>query len=136
MALPYADDLASQVLRIDFSDDSAWEALRMAIDAADDTAATYIDDKCFADASIRTLVDEDAASEEDDKITYVFLADAVTMTDPTRPLLAVDLYDDPGRSFRVPVEWNPEISANLSIANMDFPDSADCTDGSDTFRGW
>ncbi|MDX3077668.1 DUF6924 domain-containing protein [Streptomyces sp. MI02-7b] len=136
MALPYADDLASQVLRIDFSDDSAWEALRMAIDAADDTAATYIDDKCFADASIQTLVDEDAASEEDDKITYVFLADAVTMTDPTRPLLSVDLYDDPGRSFRVPVEWNPEISANLSIADMDFADSADCTDGSDTFRGW
>ncbi|MEU1543487.1 hypothetical protein ABZ461_36370 [Actinacidiphila glaucinigra] len=136
MPLPYPDDLASVVLRTDFSNDSAWDALREAIDAAEDGVATYVDDPRFADVSIQALVDEDAAAEEDDKITYVFLADAVTMTDPMHPLLAVDLYDEPGRTFRVPAEWYAEISANLSIANMDFADFADSTDATGTFRGW
>ncbi|MFI0040625.1 DUF6924 domain-containing protein [Streptomyces mutabilis] len=58
------------------------------------------------------------------------------MTDPSSPLLAVDLYDEPGRTFRVPARWYPEVSANLSIANMDFADFADAVDGSGTFRGW
>ncbi|MFI2297626.1 DUF6924 domain-containing protein [Actinacidiphila glaucinigra] len=136
MPLPYPDDLASVVLRTDFSNDSAWDALREAIDAAEDGVATYVDDPRFEEVSIRALVDEDAAAEEDAKITYLFLADAVTMTDTTRPLLAVDLYDEPGRTFRVPVEWYAEISANLSIANMDFADFADSADATDTFRGW
>ncbi|MFJ4850468.1 DUF6924 domain-containing protein [Streptomyces sp. NPDC088733] len=135
MPLPYPADLASLVLRTDFSDDSAWYALRRTIDAADETAATYVDDPRYAGVSVQALVDEDAAADEDEKITYVFLADARTMTDPAHPLLAVDLYDEPGRSFRVPAEWYFEISANLSIANMDFADFADSTDDTGTFRG-
>lgn len=71
--------------------------------------------------------------EEDDKLTYVFLAGATTMSDPSSSLLAVDLYDEPGRTFRVPAQWYSEISANLSITNMDFADAAD---DSGTFRGW
>ncbi|MEU4096147.1 hypothetical protein [Streptomyces sp. NPDC026673] len=136
MPLPYPDDLASVVLRTDFNDDAAWDALRETIDTAQDGVATYVDDPRFADVGIQVLVDEDAAAEDDDKITYVFLADAATMADPTHPLLAVDLYDEPGRTFRVPAEWYPEISANLSIANMDFADFADSTDTTGTFRGW
>ncbi|MFI1166713.1 DUF6924 domain-containing protein [Streptomyces sp. NPDC020801] len=54
---------------------------------------------------------------------------------PERRLLAVDLHDEPGRTFRLPPRWFPGISANLSIANMDFAESADATDGSGTYRG-
>lgn len=66
----------------------------------------------------------------------MFLADAVTMKDPGHPLLVVDLSDEPGRTFRVPVQWFPDISANLSIANMDCAEFADAADGSGIFRGF
>nr|WP_089013655.1 hypothetical protein [Micromonospora inositola] len=58
------------------------------------------------------------------------------MADDEHPLLAVDLYDEPGRTFRVPPRWYAEVSANMSIANMDFADFADAADESGTFRGF
>jgi hypothetical protein len=85
---------------------------------------------------IQALVAEEAAADKDEKIIYLFLADATTMTDPEHLLLAVDLSDEPGRTFRVPARWFPDISANLSIANADFADFADAVDGSGTFRGF
>ncbi|MFJ9799404.1 DUF6924 domain-containing protein [Streptomyces sp. NPDC101145] len=137
MPLPAPEDLTSTVLRTDFCDDAAWAAVRAAIDAADGSPhATYVSDPRFAGAGVGALIDEEAAAGEDDKLTYVFLADAATMTDPSHPLLAVDLYDEPGRTFRVPARWYPEVSANLTIANLDFADFADASDGSGTFRGW
>ncbi|WP_141580176.1 hypothetical protein [Actinomadura sp. WMMA1423] len=58
------------------------------------------------------------------------------MSDDERPLLAVDLYTEPGRTFRVPPRWYREVSANLSIANLDFDDFADSADQVGTFRGF
>jgi hypothetical protein len=139
MPLPYPDDLTSLVLRTDFGDDEAWDVFRTALDAADDHVhATYVSDPRFAGASVQDLVDEEAAAEEDDQIVHVFLADAQAMGDPAHPLLlAVDLSDDePGRTFRLPARWFPDVSANLSIANMGFADFADATDGTGTFRGF
>ncbi|MFE9058456.1 DUF6924 domain-containing protein [Streptomyces mutabilis] len=137
MLLPAPKDLTSTVLRTDFNDDAAWVSVQAAIDAADGSPhATYVSDPRFTDVSIQALIDEGTATEDDDDLAYVFLADTATMTDPSSPLLAVDLYDEPGRTFRVPARWYPEVSANLSIANMDFADFADAVDGSGTFRGW
>ncbi|WP_411576260.1 DUF6924 domain-containing protein [Streptomyces mutabilis] len=134
--LPAPKDLTSTV-RTDFGDDAAWVSVQATIDAADGSPhATYVSDPRFTDVSIQALTDEETATEDDDDLTYVFLADTATMTDPSSPLLAVDLYDEPGRTFRVPARWYPEVSANLSIANMDFADFADAVDGSGTFRGW
>ncbi|MER7954096.1 hypothetical protein [Streptomyces sp. NPDC096030] len=137
MPLPQPDDLTSLVLRTDFADDGAWDAVRSALDAAGDhTHATYVSELRFAGVEVRTLLDQEAAADEDDRIGDVFLADATTMNDPDHPLLAVDLSDEPGRTFRVPARWFPDISANLSIANMDFADFADVADGSGTFHGF
>lgn len=137
MPLPCPDDLTSLVLRTDFGDDGSWDAVRTALDAADEYPhATCIGDLRFADMSVQALLDEETAAEEDGQIHRVFLADATTMGDPSHPLLAVDLRDEPGRTFRVPVQWFPDVSANLSIANMDFGEFADATDGSGTFRGF
>ncbi|MFD6753531.1 DUF6924 domain-containing protein [Micromonospora gifhornensis] len=44
--------------------------------------------------------------------------------------------DEPGRTFRVPPRWYAEVSANLSIANMDFADFADSVDASGAFQGF
>ncbi|MGW0561609.1 DUF6924 domain-containing protein [Streptomyces sp. NPDC003016] len=61
------------------------------------------------------------------------------LADPSHPLLAVDLYDEPGRTFRVPARWCSGISAHLSIADLDFTDFTDVAnarEGSATFRGF
>lgn len=58
------------------------------------------------------------------------------MADPAHPLLAVDLTEEPGRTFRVPAQWFPDVSANLSIANMGFAEFADAADDSGTFLGF
>jgi hypothetical protein len=58
------------------------------------------------------------------------------MADAERTLLAVDLYDEPGRTFRLPPWWYADVSANLSISNMDFHEFADAADESGTYRGF
>ncbi len=136
-SLPQPDDLTSLVLRTDFSDDTAWEVLQVAIDSSDGYRnATYVSDPAFAGVTVQALVDADAAASDDDKLTYIFLADATTLTDDEHRLLAVDLYTEPGRRFRLPPRWYADVSANLTIANMDFAEFADATDGSGTFRGF
>jgi hypothetical protein len=137
MSLPQPDDLTSLVLRIDFSDDAAWEALQAAIDGTNEyRQATYVSDPAYAGVTVQALVNADATADDEDKLTYLFLADAVTMADEERALLAVDLYDDPGRTFRVPPRWYADVSANLCIANMDFVDFSDAVDASGTYRGF
>ncbi|WP_373294769.1 DUF6924 domain-containing protein [Dactylosporangium sucinum] len=78
--------------------------------------ATYVSNVRFAGASIQALVEADAAAADDDKLTYLFIADATTMADAERKLIAVDLFDEPGRTFRLPTRWYADVSANLSIA--------------------
>jgi hypothetical protein len=135
-ALPSPDDLTSLVLRTDFSDDAAWDELRAVLRSEGaHRSATYVSDPAYAGVTIQTLVETDAAASEDDKLTYLFLADAVTMSNDEWLLLAVDLEGEPGRTFRVQPSAFTDVSANLAIANMDFADFADATDESGTFQG-
>ncbi|KFG03821.1 MULTISPECIES: DUF6924 domain-containing protein [Streptomyces] len=137
MQLPQPDDLTSLVLRTDFSSETAWETVQAAIDSSDDHRdATFVSDSSFTDVSVQALVDADAAADDESKLCYVFLADATTMTGEEHPLLAVDLYDEPGRTFRVPPRWYADVSNNLTIANMDFSEFADATDASGTYHGF
>ncbi len=137
LRLPQPEDLTSLVLRVDFTDDVAWETIKAAIAGAHEyLTATFVSDPAFAGVSVEALVAADAAAGEDEKLTYVFVADVVAMVDEEHPLLAVDLFDEPGHSFRVPPQWFADVSANLAIANMDFDEFADATDASTTFRGF
>ena len=136
MALPGQDEF-SLVLRTDFSDDAAWDAVCAEIEAVEEfSTALFVSDPRFAGVSVRALVEEDSAADDDEKVFYVFLADATTMADGEHRLLAVDLADEPGRTFRVPPPWFSDISINLGIANMDFAEFADSVDGSGTYRGF
>jgi hypothetical protein len=133
--LPAPADLSSLVVRTDFTDDAAWEAVRAAVEeAAGDGHATWVDDRSFAGASVQSLVDADTAADEDERLFRLFVADATTMGDAERPLLAVDLADEPGRTFRVAPDRFADVSANLCIANLDFADIADNSGG--TYRGF
>lgn len=135
--LPQPDDLTSLVLRSDFSDNAAWDLVTAAIDSCTShRIATFISDPAYTDITVQALVDMDAAAELAEKLAYLFLADATTMVDPEHPLLAIDLYVEPGRTFRVPTRWYADVSTNLTIANMDFAEFADATDESGTYRGF
>jgi hypothetical protein len=95
--LPEPEDLTSLVIRTDFSDDAAWQAVQATIDASEDyPCATYVNDPAYANVDIQTLIDTEADQH------YVFLAGAPTMTSEDHQLLVVDLAGAPGRTFRVP----------------------------------
>ncbi|WP_437036205.1 DUF6924 domain-containing protein [Streptomyces sp. enrichment culture] len=64
---------------VDFGDDRAWDAVRAALDAAGEYPhATYVSEPRFADVEVQALLDEEAA---------------------------MDLSDEPGRTFRLPAWW-------------------------------
>ncbi|MFL6074640.1 MAG: DUF6924 domain-containing protein [Mycobacteriales bacterium] len=136
--LPEPGDLMSLVLRTDFSDDAAWDAVRAAIDghAGEYPDADYVDDPAYAGVTVEALVEADAAAPERAKVTYLFLADATTMADPEHALLAVDLYIEPGRTMRVLPSCFSDVSVNVSLGNMDFAEFADNADEAGTFRGF
>jgi uncharacterized protein DUF6924 len=64
----------------------------------------------------------------------VIVADAVTMGAPEPSLLVVDLFEEPGRTFRAVPSAIQSIENNLSIANMDFWEFADNVDADGVFR--
>ncbi|MDG4839134.1 hypothetical protein O7631_21660 [Micromonospora sp. WMMD967] len=99
-------------------------------------STTFASDPTYAGVSLQELVDADNAASSDDKLTYLFVADATAMADVERGLLALDLADQPGRTFRVPPRWYADVSTNLTIANMDFSEFADAVDESGTYRGF
>jgi hypothetical protein len=68
--------------------------------------------------------------------SYVLLADEVTLTDPEATLLAVDLYHQPGRTFRLPPEQLSMVTINFDISNLSFFDVADKAGPDGVFRGF
>lgn len=135
--LPKSDDLTSLVLRTDFDDNRRWESFKEILSSVGDyRMATFVSDMTYAGVTVRQLVETDAAAGIDDKEFYLFVVDSKTLADDEHPLLAVDLDTEPGRTFRVPVRFYADVSANLSIANMDFDDFADAADATGTYRGF
>ena len=127
----------SLLVRTDFSDDAAWVAL---CDAAREESEDgfqarleCVSDRAYDGLTIDQLV---ALARTNDDLGYIFLADRVALTNPEQPILVVDLYDEPGRTFRViPRElWG--VENNLSLANMDYSDFADNVDADGVFRGF
>ncbi len=128
----------SLVIRTDFSDDAAWEQLCTAIQEPQTEHQFQASVECISDIACAGLAPEMVASElpPGSQRSFVFLADSETISQPDYPMLAVDLLDEPGRTFRVnPSEiWG--VENNLRLANMDFADFADSVDPDGVFRGF
>ena len=127
----------SLVLRTHFSDDGSWEALCVSIqEPSEEGFKAFVD--CISDPAYDGLTVEQllALSPKGSGRSFVFIADRITLTDPERPVLVVDLYAEPGRTFRViPREiWG--VENNLSIANLDFDEFAANADPDGVFRGF
>ena len=124
------------VLRTDFSDHAAWEEVCDEIRAPSGEFRASVD--CISDPAFEAVTPTEVAElvRPDSRHTFLFLVDHDTLADPEHPVLVVDLYSDPGRTFRVvPSEiWG--VENNLSLANMDFEEFADAVDRDGVFRGF
>ncbi|GAA1642271.1 DUF6924 domain-containing protein [Actinoplanes couchii] len=137
LLLPGPEDLTSLVLRVDFGDEVRWEACQETLSGSgDDRMATFVSDIGFDGVTTQRLVELDTGADLDDRVFYLFVADSTTLGDDEFPLLAVDLDGEPGRTFRVPVAFFADVSANLSIGNMDFAEFADAVDATGAYRGF
>jgi hypothetical protein len=126
-------------LRTDFADDAAWHSLRAAIEVPSEEGflahLEFISDSAYDGLTVQQLL-QLLPKGADHNQSIAFLADQRALTDPERPVLVVDLYDSPGRTFRViPTEmWS--VENNLSISNMDYSEFADSADPDGVFRGF
>jgi hypothetical protein len=136
LVLDDEEDLdASLLVRTNFSDDGAWEALVAAANAAygpDGFAARFV---AVSDIAFDGMSPEQLAQVPGSALT-VYAADAAAMSGPETSLLVVDRDEEPGRFFRVLVSeaWGPEN--NLRLGNMGFSEFATSVDSGGVFRGF
>ncbi len=135
--LPKTDN--SLLLRTDFTDDAAWIALCEAVQVPSEEGFQARVD-CISDPACNGLMVEQlvalAPKGGDRNQTFAFLVDEIALTNPEQPVLVVDLYDEPGRAFRVIPREMWGVENNLSIANMDYNEFADNADPDGVFRGF
>jgi len=139
LILPVPPEYHVLVVRTDFSDDAAFDAVCDLL-ALSECEGSFVDQVHVQD---RRLADADPDSIYrlciDSGIYYLFIADARTMTDPEHPLLVLDVDSDedrPGRTFRMVPAEVAGFDANLGISNMDFREFADHVDPDGVFRGF
>lgn len=133
-ALPRTKD--ALVLRTDFSNDVFWKAVCSEICEPVGEFRAYVEfvsDSSYAGLSVGELVE---LASKGNRRTFLFVVDEVTTSDPEHPLLAVDLYAEPGRTFRVVPREMWGVENNLSVGNMDFEEFAEGVDQDGVFRGF
>ncbi|MFJ6147563.1 DUF6924 domain-containing protein [Streptomyces anulatus] len=135
------DEWAPLVIRTDYTDDSVWREIIAELSRAAgarewESPAHLVDDRRWNGV---TSDEARVAAARDEELSVVFLADAVTMRSPLRPLLALDLCADddedldpmyyqelidspPPREVRVVPDAVHLVHGNLQLANVDFPE--------------
>ncbi|MFB8119437.1 hypothetical protein ACFC51_26685 [Streptomyces sp. NPDC055962] len=147
------DEEAALIIRTDYGDEPAWEAVRAALMTArgeiDDIEpfVHVVDDPEWAGATPADVLH--AASTHAERHEVVYLADGTSMHGAPVTLLALSLltrdrceddeeFEAYGGSFRVVPYGIHEMNANLMIASMDFGDFTDAarSDPEGVFRGF
>jgi hypothetical protein len=125
----------SLVLRSDFSDNSAWEPICAAIQESVGEFRAYVD--CLSDPEYDGLTAEQLTTliPRGSRL-FAFIVDRVALTHPEHPILVVDLFVEPGRTFRVIPSEMWSVQNNLSICNMDFDEFAVAADKDGILRGF
>ena len=133
MLRPITDQ--SLVVRTDFSDQRAWRELCAAISqpvGGFRACVEFYSDPALDGFDAARLVAEVAP----DSRSFLFVADRHTLEHPEHPVLVIDLFEEPGRTFRVVPSEMWAVENNLSIANLDFAEFADAVDADGVFRGF
>jgi hypothetical protein len=136
--LPTTED--TPVIRTDFSDQAAWEAVCAAILASGDDGelfaahVEFVDDPDFDGRTPEQLLA--LVTDEIARHGCLFIVDQTTVSSAVQPVLVVDLCDEKGRTLRTIPDALHSIQANLSIGNMYFAEFADAAGDDGVFRGF
>ena len=135
---PLPQSQAALVIRTDFSDDAAWEAIGAAIlqltEEGFGAQVEFVDDGAYRGVTKEQLLT--LIPDGDERPFFLMIVDHVTVRSPEHPILVVDLWHEPGREFRAVPAAAQAIENNLSIANMDFAEFAEAVDEDGIFRGF
>ncbi|MBE1533654.1 DUF6924 domain-containing protein [Actinomadura algeriensis] len=125
------------VIRTDFSDQRAWEAVRAALGSSDYMEPPHSkEDRSYEGLSVEDVLARLPVGTRD---PFIAVVDKTTIDSPEMPVMLVDLNEwrgQYGRTFRVVPRELPSIEVNLSLANMDFFEFADSADDDGVFRGF
>lgn len=125
----------AMVLRTDFSNESAWQAICAAIEAPDSqygfkASVHFISDPEYKGVTAEQLL---SAISEDPYHSFAFIIDEMALAAKDNPILVVH---ELGRTFRVIPSQMWGVENNLSLANMGFEEFADNVDADGIFRGF
>jgi hypothetical protein len=133
---------ATPVIRTDFTDDDAWEAVRAAILAPSRDGELFVSHVGFVDdpglagqtpEGILALI-PDAFAEIH---SCLFIVDQTTISSPDWPVLVIYLNNDrKAWMFRTIADVLHTVEANLSVGNLDFYEFVDAADQNGVFRGF
>jgi hypothetical protein len=139
-SLPQTD--RTLLIRTDFSDQAAWQALRTQITTPTEDgflASVHIVD----DPAYRDLTSEQVVSLAPARGFLLIVADKTALTAPGMPLLAVLPYEEEDSEaeqgsgeLRVIAEELWSIENNISIGNMDWEEFVNAADDDGVFRGF
>lgn len=131
--LPDSDD--TLLIRTDFSDEGAWDLLCQAITRpmGDYQAHVHcVNDRSLEGVGVSQLVQLAAPVNQ----SFLLVADRESFSAKEPTVLAIDLIENPGRTFRLTPAAAISVENNLSIGNMDFSEFAEATDSYGVFRGF
>jgi hypothetical protein len=135
---PLPQSQAALVIRTDFSDQEAWDAIGAAIlqltEEGFGAQVEFVDDAGYRGATKDQLLD--LVPEGEERPFFLMIVDAATVRSPEHRVLVVDLWREPGREFRAVPAAVQAIENNLSIANINFAEFADAVDEDGIFRGF
>jgi uncharacterized protein DUF6924 len=142
MTLPSTECML--VVRTDFSDQRAWEAVRAAIVEPDEDGyladymlgVEFVDDVAYRELPVEQVV---GLLTDDHESFLLAVVDETTIRSPEMPIVLVDLdegNEEHGRTMRVVPAELPSIEVNVHIGNMDFCEFADNADEDGVFRGF
>jgi hypothetical protein len=125
------------LVRTDYSDKSAWTELCRLVEAPyeDEFRAffTFVDDPRLEDKTVNELMD---LVESGGYWSCFFVADHEALLNPEHPVMAVDLHEERGRTFRVIPAQIWAVENNLFVSNMEFSSFAVRADPDGVFRGF
>jgi hypothetical protein len=133
MRLPENKTPGPVVIRTFFRDEAAWRTFCETIRGQFQDEPHFISDAQLDSKSPGDLLEELPTGTSH---TCIYIADEQTLTSAELPVLAMDIFTEPGRTFRVvPAEMNA-VQVNLWLSNMDFEDFAGSVDSTGVFRGF
>ena len=129
------DAPSTPIIRIDFSDDTSWEAMKYEINKSSfymqSASVHYVSDKYNESLLPGELV---AKYKSNQKIDDIYIYDSQSTKDGSILIIALDPIVDCPNSIRITPEKLAMYDVNSSLGNMDFIDFAQSIDSDGIFR--